>query len=82
MNINNAVLIQVYKSSQVESKRNTLLQHPLVNAYLKIECNTFGRWVYFIQVLFYMLFLGFFSALTQVIPHPITEEQSSKYISI
>ncbi len=67
----------MHETLQVDFKRDTLLRHPLVKAYLKSEWNVFGRWVYFLQVILYMLFLGCFSTLTQVIPHPI-EEQYSK----
>ncbi|PAA49732.1 hypothetical protein BOX15_Mlig000214g4 [Macrostomum lignano] len=51
----------------VKKKRETLLKHPLVSALLRHKWTSYGRWVYYINLSLYAIFLAAFTAYMLVL---------------
>lgn len=49
-------------STMVKHERKSLLLHPLTQALLNVKWSTFGRFVYYLNFLSYLIFVGLYSA--------------------
>ena len=59
--------------SKVESKRIDLLKHPLVTSLLNYKWRTFARYVYFGNLLIYLIFLIFLTCFALLVINPLTQ---------
>lgn len=57
-----------------------LLEHPIVNRVIKKKLQQYGYFFYFINLVTYILYLAFFSALTQTIPNPSASICNGEFI--
>ncbi|XP_077974410.1 uncharacterized protein LOC120329316 isoform X2 [Styela clava] len=54
----------------VKSKRENLLRHPLVHSLLEYKWKSYGRVVYYINLLLYTLFMAVFNSYMLTVPPP------------
>ena len=55
---------------KVDHNRSELLRHPLVTSLLNHKWSQFGAWIYFSNLLFYLIFVFFLTAFGLVVPNP------------
>ena len=69
-----------YTPNQVENNRSELLQHPLVTSLLTHKWNQFGAWMFFINLLFYLVYIIFLTAFALTVPNP--QNEMCKFVTI
>ena len=55
---------------KVENNRSELLRHPLVTSLLNHKWSQFGAWIYFSNLLFYLIYVFFLTAFGLTVPNP------------
>ena len=58
---------------QVDAERTNLLKHPVAISLLTYKWETYGRYIYYGNLLIYILFLSFLTTFALVVPHPETK---------
>jgi transient receptor potential cation channel subfamily A protein 1 len=60
-------------SIMVAAERTELLKHPLAVSLLMYKWETYGRYIYYSNLLIYVIFLGLLTTFALLVPHPETE---------
>jgi hypothetical protein len=58
---------------QVKNRNTVLLEHPVVRSYIYEKWKSQGIGFYFLDFMFYIIFLGFLSLFVVVVNHPLSD---------
>lgn len=66
-----SISTRLWITLQVRSKREDLLAHPLTTSLLRRKWHNMGRYLYYTNLLVYVVYLIFFTGFSLTIPSPI-----------